>query len=52
MDCLKFERISGEGLDALYDVYVDGKLKESHITINEVSAIISNVWENEGDKNV
>ena len=47
MSDIKFERITGEGEDALYNLFLDGKLVKAALTMNEVIIEINKGYEGE-----
>lgn len=47
MEKIRFDRIAGEGADALYNLYIDDKLSGSALTIDEVITEINKGYEEE-----
>lgn len=47
MTDIKFEKIDGEGEDALYNLFFDGKLVKAALTMSEVLIEINKGYEEE-----
>lgn len=47
MSDIKFEKIAGEGADALYNLFFDGKLVKAALTMDEVMNEINKGYEEE-----
>ena len=47
MSDIRFERIAGEGEDALYNLFYDGKLIKAALTMDEVILEIGKGYEEE-----
>lgn len=45
MDWIKFDRIAGEGENALYNLYVDGQRVGGAMTMAEIIAVLSKAWD-------
>lgn len=45
MDWIKFDRITGEGENALYNLYIDGQRVGDALTMAEIIAALSEVWD-------
>ena len=45
MDWIKFDRIAGEGENALYNLYVDGNRVGDAMTMKEIISALSEVWD-------
>lgn len=47
MEFIRFEKASGEGNDALYNLYLDNKVAAEEISMDEVMQRINSAYEDE-----
>lgn len=45
MEWIKFDRIAGEGENALYNLYVDGKRVGDAMTMKDIITALTEVWD-------
>lgn len=50
MESLRFERIAGEGENALYDLYLGGEKVGCALTMDEVMTRIAGAYEGDSDE--